>query len=96
MKTEQEKFWNGDFGTDYIDRNKGEIALASKTSLFSNVLERIGSISSALEFGCNIGLNLQAIRRLLPNAGLTGVEINSQTAELAKVGVVLKSLKIQF
>ena len=84
MKTEQEKFWKGDFGTVYIERNKGDISLASKTSLFSNVLERTGSISSALEFGCNIGLNLQAISRLLPNAELTGVEINSQAAELAQ------------
>ena len=39
-QTEQEKFWAGEFGTDYIDRNKGEKLLASNLNfIFSKFNE---------------------------------------------------------
>ena len=57
FKTEQEKFWAGEFGDDYIGRNQGAQAHASNLAFFSRVLERTRPIVSALEFGANIGLN---------------------------------------
>ncbi|HBC87166.1 MAG TPA: pseudaminic acid biosynthesis-associated methylase [Lentisphaeria bacterium] len=80
-KTEQEKFWAGNFGMDYIDRNKGEEWVASNIALFSKILERTRSVSSVLELGANIGLNLQAIHSLLPNASITAVEINKEAVK---------------
>lgn len=66
--TEQEKFWLGKFGDDYIHRNKSDSLLASNISFFSNILRRTDSISSVIEFGANIGMNLIALKTLLPNA----------------------------
>ena len=35
-KTEQEKFWSGKFGTNYIERNKGDRLLATNLNFFSD------------------------------------------------------------
>jgi spore coat polysaccharide biosynthesis protein SpsF len=59
--TEQEKFWANEFGTEYIERNKGEQLLASNLNFFSKALQQAGRIESCIEFGANIGMNLKAI-----------------------------------
>jgi pseudaminic acid biosynthesis-associated methylase len=76
-KTEQEAFWAGAFGDDYINRNRDAMALAGRTHLWSTILGRATGIGSAVEFGANIGLNIHALRRLLPGADLTAIEINA-------------------
>lgn len=75
-KTEQEIFWAGEFGNKYIGRNLGEATAASNTALFSRILRSTKSISTIIEFGANIGLNLRALRRLLPEAEMSAIEIN--------------------
>lgn len=75
--TPQEEFWAGDFGAAYISRNAGSELLASNLSFFSRALRQAPKISSCLEFGANIGMNLRAIKMLHPSAALKGVEINS-------------------
>ena len=70
-KTEQESFWSGEFGDEYIGRNQGKVSIASNTALFSAILNSTNSISSIIEFGANIGLNLEAIKCLLPEAELS-------------------------
>jgi pseudaminic acid biosynthesis-associated methylase len=80
-KTEQESFWAGEFGKDYIERNQSAELIASNTALFSKVLSRTSAVSSVIEFGPNIDMNLMAIRHLLPKAELAAVEINPQAAE---------------
>ncbi|WP_205407719.1 pseudaminic acid biosynthesis-associated methylase [Thiohalospira halophila] len=40
-----------------------------------------GDISSLLEVGANIGLNLRALHQLLPEALLSGIEINPDAAQ---------------
>mgnify|MGYP006092072667 FL=1 len=74
--TDQEDFWAGKFGDDYIGRNKGEELLASNLNFFSKGLKQIRKIKSCIEFGSNIGMNLKAIKLLYPNLVLKGVEIN--------------------
>ena len=74
--TEQESFWAGEFGTDYIERNQGSDLLASNLYFFSTALKQAGGISSGLELGTNIGMNLQALKLLYPGIALKGVEIN--------------------
>lgn len=83
--TEQEKFWAGEFGNEYIKRNKGADSLASKIYMFSQIL-RVEKINSCIEFGANIGLNLRAIQALMPSIKLAGIEINKEAAtELRKI-----------
>lgn len=82
--TPQEAFWAGDFGTAYIDRNQSEGLIASKTALFARALARTHTIGSVLELGPNAGLNLIALSRLLPEAGLSAVEINQTAYEIIK------------
>lgn len=81
FKTEQEEFWAGDFGDDYIDRNKGDKLLASNLKFFSKALARATNINSCIEFGANIGMNLRALKLLHPELNLNAIEINQQAAK---------------
>ena len=47
--TDQEEFWKGEFGDDYIERNNDPKMIASNISLFSEVISRTGSLESVLE-----------------------------------------------
>ena len=78
--TPQEEFWAGEFGVEYIDRNIDPTYLAANLAFFGRILERAGGVGSVLELGPNVGMNLRAIRQLLPTAELAGVEINPQAA----------------
>jgi pseudaminic acid biosynthesis-associated methylase len=79
-KTPQETFWAGEFGTNYIDRNRSDQLLASNRMFFEKALSKAGSIASCLEFGANVGMNLKALRLLRPDIVATGVEINPDAA----------------
>jgi len=46
-KTEQENFWAGNFGNDYILRNQGDALLASNITLFTKALRRARDIKTA-------------------------------------------------
>lgn len=76
FNNEQESFWSGQFGDDYISRNQSAEFLASNIALFSRVLSGKSEISSVLELGANIGLNLTALSTLFPAQDRTAVEIN--------------------
>ena len=82
--TAQERFWQGEFGDAYADRNAGAAAVASSLAFFGRALARAGGLSSVLELGTNRGLNLQALRALLPQAQLQGVELNGKACALAR------------
>lgn len=84
FSTEQEDFWAGSFGDEYIIRNADSRILASNISLFSKIFNKTEKIHTIIEFGPNIGLNLFAIHQLLPGATLSGVEINKKAVERLK------------
>jgi pseudaminic acid biosynthesis-associated methylase len=75
--TPQEKFWAEQFGNAYIERNRGPDIVASNISLLSKPLSCTEKVDSVIEFGSNIGLNLLALRQLLPQASLSAIEINA-------------------
>lgn len=79
-KTEQEAFWAGDFGTEYIDRNKSDALLASNLDFFARSLRQARRPSSCIEFGANIGMNLRALKLLYPGQQQFGIEINLEAA----------------
>jgi spore coat polysaccharide biosynthesis protein SpsF len=85
--TEQEDFWAGQFGDEYTQRNVGAHWVASNIALFAKVLARTEKVGSVLELGANLGLNLQALRQLLPEADFSAVEINARAvSQLKKLG----------
>jgi spore coat polysaccharide biosynthesis protein SpsF len=81
FKTEQEAFWAGAFGDEYINRNKSEEYLASNLNFFSKAFNQIGRPNSLIEFGANVGMNLRAIKMLFPKIDLFGIEINKTASE---------------
>lgn len=84
--TEQEQFWAGEFGNEYIARNQGEGLLAANLKFFTGALKHAGEITSCVEFGANVGMNLRALQLLYPAISLRGIEINRVAAgRLAEV-----------
>ncbi len=79
--TPQEGFWAGEFGDAYTDRNTGPRRIASNLALFGRILSSTRDVHSILELGANRGLNLLALRQLLPEAKLSAVEINAKAVE---------------
>jgi len=82
-QTEQENFWASDFGNDYLERNDGESLISSNIALFSKILRSAPSVKSIAELGCNIGLNLRALKRIHQEFDLRGYEINPLAAKTA-------------
>jgi spore coat polysaccharide biosynthesis protein SpsF len=87
FKTEQEAFWAGDFGTDYIQRNQGDALLASNLDFFAKALRGTRGINSCIEFGANIGMNLKALNLLHPGIDAHAIEINAEAAQ--QLGTVI-------
>jgi len=80
-KTQQELFWEKEFGNKYVDRNEcsNQIAVIGKHLLKNNIL-----INSALELGANIGCNLDAIKKVYPHVKTYGVEINKKAFSIGR------------
>lgn len=76
-KTEQEAFWAGAFGTEYIKRNQGAELLAANLAFFNKALASARSPADCIEFGANIGMNLAALKLLYPHQQQHAVEINA-------------------
>jgi pseudaminic acid biosynthesis-associated methylase len=86
FKTDQEAFWAGQFGNEYIQRNQGDALLASNLAFFAKALHQAKGFESCIEFGANIGMNLKALKLLHPGLDAHAIEINVDAAqELAKV-----------
>ncbi|KQR80230.1 pseudaminic acid biosynthesis-associated methylase [Sphingomonas sp. Leaf343] len=84
--TEQEAFWAGEFGTGYIARNQSDQLLAANLDFFAKALRQTGGVSSCLEFGANIGMNLKALNLLFPGIDASAIEINDEAVQqLGKV-----------
>ncbi|KUO78107.1 MAG: pseudaminic acid biosynthesis-associated methylase [Desulfosporosinus sp. BRH_c37] len=96
-KTEQEIFWAGQFGDEYIKRNDNETLIASNIAMFSKILDGINNVESVIEFGANIGLNLIALKSLLPKIELSAIEINQKAVSelrqlVEKINIYHKSI----
>ncbi len=86
FKTEQEAFWAGEFGTEYIQRNQGDALLASNLDFFAKALRATRGVKTCIEFGANIGMNLKALKLLHPTQEQHGIEINADAAlQLAQI-----------
>ena len=92
FKTEQEAFWAGEFGTEYIQRNQGDLLLAANLNFFVDALRAARGVKSCLEFGANIGMNLKALKLLYPGIDAHGIEINVEAAR--QLGEVITPTKV--
>lgn len=81
FSTEQEKFWAGEFGNDYIARNQGNALLASNLNFFSKAFSNTRDVKTCIEFGANIGMNLKALQLLYPAQEQHAIEINKEAAK---------------
>jgi len=80
--SDQEQFWAGKFGEEYIDRNQSNQLLGSNIHFFAKALEGIPKPVSCLEFGANIGMNLKALSLLFPEMNLAAIEINLRAVQM--------------
>ena len=100
FETDQEKFWAGNFGTEYIARNNSQKLLGANLHFFSKALRTAAPIKSCLEFGANIGLNLKSLSLLYPGIELSAVEINadavSQLSKLIKLEDIFRGSILDF
>lgn len=89
--TEQLKFWRGDFGNAYTDRNSSEAAhLRARVAMWAPIMACLVGTPprSILEVGANIGNNLRALRQLT-DAEFFALEPNKKArAILVEEGVV--------
>lgn len=87
FQTEQENFWSQEFGDEYTHRNQGKNSIAGNLALFSKIFARTQKVNSLIEFGANRGLNIEAIKLLLPEVKISAIEINNVAVEkLQKIG----------
>lgn len=84
FQTEQEEFWAGEFGDDYTARNQGPGRVALNLAFFARIFAHTRDVSSAIEFGANLGLSLVAMQQLLPGLDVSGIEINPKAVEELK------------
>ena len=85
-KTDQEAFWAGEFGSEYIQRNQGDALLASNLDFFAKALRAARGVKTVIEFGANIGMNLKALKLLHPMQEQHGIEINAEAGhQLAQI-----------
>ena len=87
-KTEQEKFWAAKkWGNDYINRNTYK-KLKNNINFWSKIISQTNKIKTAIEFGANIGLNLLALKNILPDVEFSALEINKNACqELEKLNL---------
>ena len=82
--TEQENFWAGDFGNEYVLRSQGTEILNSNISFFKSALKNTNNIKTCIEFGSNIGMNIKALQKLFPNQEQHAIEINKDAISYLK------------
>ena len=89
-------FWAGQFGDEYIDRNISDQLFASNLHFFSNILKSSSNVSSIIELGANVGMNIKALKILLPGSSLHAVEINKGAYdELSKLDCIAHNSAIE-
>lgn len=76
QKTDQEKFWENEYANDYIIKNSQfDHDLGAKA--WGKMVGNYGNeIKSFLECGCNIGRNLDQLKKIVPHAQPSIIEIS--------------------
>jgi pseudaminic acid biosynthesis-associated methylase len=93
MKTKQEKFWQGEFGAVYTDRNSRSLNEwntfykdtwgITKIEMNDRFIGQLPKSTKILEVGCNTGMQLNGLQQM-GFENLYGIELQSYAAEQAK------------
>ena len=83
-ETQQENFWAGEFGNEYILRSQGEEILNSNINFFERALKKTKNIKTCIEFGSNIGMNIRALKKICPEKEFHAIEINKSALSYLK------------
>lgn len=93
IETNQMKFWSGDFGKEYTDRNPNDITQmedlyiksfgVNREQMNTEFLKNIPKDAKILEVGCNVGAQLQILQKM-GFTNLYGIEIQWYAVEKAK------------
>jgi pseudaminic acid biosynthesis-associated methylase len=68
-----EELWSGDFGDDYVDRNRQ--SYDSRREFWSQLVCDLG-VTRALEVGCHVGGNLRHLAPHVSAGGTFGLDVN--------------------
>jgi spore coat polysaccharide biosynthesis protein SpsF len=90
--TDQEAFWAGEFGDEYIGRNNRADLLSSNVAMLARALRSAGKPRSCIEFGANIGLNLRALKILFPEQEQHAIEINADAVAILKRAIPVEQV----
>jgi pseudaminic acid biosynthesis-associated methylase len=82
-KERLEDLWAGEFGDAYVERNRS----AADGSAFWRETLADRSIQSALEVGCNVGLNLRWLAELLGPDHVAGLDVNEKALAEARTAL---------
>jgi pseudaminic acid biosynthesis-associated methylase len=88
--------WRGEFGASYIERNRADqSAVRQRALMWGRFLWPMAPYlpKSILEVGCNVGINLRALERLV-DAELYAIEPNAAAREAVISDGVLPSERI--
>jgi len=81
----QEKFWKGEFGLKYINRNISKKLKKSTDIFFRKIFKKNKiKVQNLIELGSNVGNNLESLSKIFKNAEMTAVEINQNACEILK------------
>ena len=103
MQNEQENFWKGSFGNQFIKRNTFETHKkfnnfyikrygCSRDFINNFFLKKINLEKPVLEVGCNIGNQLNALSRI-GFKNLYGIDINNESLTIVKKNTNLNIIK---
>lgn len=86
----QEQAWQGEFGNAYNLRSPGDEESNYEFFVRALVVNNRGhyawrEIRSVVELGAGTGANLRALRRILPDADQTAVEINAEACRAMRL-----------
>lgn len=71
--TVQEQFWKGEFGTEYLKRNRVQWNL--RVPFWDDIINWVEP-ENVLEVGCNAAWNLRAIKSIRSDIELKGIDVN--------------------
>ncbi len=81
---EQEKFWSGKFGNNYISRNNSKKLQKNNDQFFKKIFYKKQRIHSILELGSNIGNNLLSLEKIYKKSSFTALELNTKACRILK------------
>ena len=79
--TRLEELWAGQFGDDYVERNRD--AASGREAFWREQHGKLG-FGSVLEVGCNIGGNLVWLAELVKAENVAGVDVNEKALEVLR------------